>query len=136
MAVHHATELAKLTGATLHIVYAYQIVSTSHVAMATTFTTWIDDVEGVNQGIAAESELICSHAAAEAHREGLTVVTHARTGDPADVLVAVAEELGADLLVIGNRGMTGVRRFVLGSVPNKVSHHCPCNLLIVETSPA
>jgi nucleotide-binding universal stress UspA family protein len=39
----------------------------------------------------------------------------------------------ADLLVLGNRGMTGARRFVLGSVPNKVSHHCPCSLLIVDT---
>jgi nucleotide-binding universal stress UspA family protein len=45
----------------------------------------------------------------------------------------VAENVGADLVVVGNRGMSGVRRFVLGSVPNKVSHHSPCNLLIVDT---
>jgi nucleotide-binding universal stress UspA family protein len=56
--------------------------------------------------------------------------------DPADALMKVVEQTGADLLVVGNRGMTGARRFVLGSVPNKVSHHCPTNLLIVDTSEA
>jgi nucleotide-binding universal stress UspA family protein len=48
----------------------------------------------------------------------------------------VAKDAGADLLVVGNRGMSGARRFVLGSVPNKVSHHCPSNLLIIDTSEA
>ena len=42
---------------------------------------------------------------------------------------------GYDLLVVGNRGMTGVTRFLrLGSVPNKVTHHLPCSLLIVKTT--
>ena len=43
-------------------------------------------------------------------------------------------EQDADLIVVGNRGMSGVRRFVLGSVPNRLSHHCPSSLLIVDTS--
>ena len=50
-----------------------------------------------------------------------------------DALIDVAEQVNADLLVVGNRGMSGVRR-MLGSVPNKVSHHCPCTLLIVDTT--
>ncbi|HYM58651.1 MAG TPA: universal stress protein [Solirubrobacteraceae bacterium] len=33
----------------------------------------------------------------------------------------------------GNRGMTGAKRFLLGSVPNKVSHHAPCSVLIIRT---
>jgi nucleotide-binding universal stress UspA family protein len=45
----------------------------------------------------------------------------------------VAETVHADLVVIGNRGMSGVKRLVLGSVPNKVSHRCPCSVLIVDT---
>src|SRR5271165_4785842 len=133
VAVKHAARLAKLTGATLHIVYAYQVVSTSSVAMAGSLAPWTDDFETVNSGIAAESELVCERAAEQARREGVNVQTHARAGDPADMLIAVADQLDADLLVVGNRGMTGMRRFVLGSVPNKVSHHCPCSLLIVET---
>ena len=62
--------------------------------------------------------------------------THNVGGDPADALMRVATDTGADLLVVGNRGMAGARRFVLGSVPNKVSHHCPASLLIVDTSKA
>ena len=51
---------------------------------------------------------------------------YAREGDPADAILDVAEERGADLIVVGNHGMTGAKRFLLGSVPNKVSHHAPC----------
>ena len=45
----------------------------------------------------------------------------------------MAEEQGADLIVVGNKGMHGSRRFLLGSVPDKVSHHAPCSVLIVRT---
>jgi nucleotide-binding universal stress UspA family protein len=62
------------------------------------------------------------------------VETFAREGDPADAILDVAEEREADLIVIGHKGMTGARRFLLGSVPNKVSHHAPCSVLIVRTS--
>ena len=55
-------------------------------------------------------------------------------GDAPAALIHVANEVGADLIVIGNRGMSGKKRFVLGSVPNTVSHHSPCNLLIVDTT--
>ena len=57
------------------------------------------------------------------------------TGDPASVLIAEVEKVGADLLVVGSVGMRGARRFLLGSVPNKVSHHAPTDLLIVKTDP-
>lgn len=64
--------------------------------------------------------------------------TDARTktinGDPADKILEVAEEDNVDLIVIGNKGMTGAKRFLLGSVPNQVSHHAPCNVLIVKTT--
>jgi nucleotide-binding universal stress UspA family protein len=58
---------------------------------------------------------------------------HAPKGDPADSLIAAAREHDADVIVLGSRGMRGARR-VLGSVPNKVSHHAPCDVLIVQTS--
>jgi nucleotide-binding universal stress UspA family protein len=134
-AVHHAARLAKMTGATLHIVHAYQAVSVGSLAMAGTLPAWTEDLEEVNAGIADASESVCAHAASQVERDGVEVVTHALPGDPADLLVTVAEDVGADLVVVGNRGMTGVRRFALGSVPNKVSHRCSCNLLIVDTTP-
>ncbi|HYN36306.1 MAG TPA: universal stress protein [Actinomycetota bacterium] len=59
--------------------------------------------------------------------------TVAKEGPPADVLVSEAERLGSDLLVVGSVGMSGARRFLLGSVPNKVSHHVGTDLLIVKT---
>ena len=46
----------------------------------------------------------------------------------------VAEEQAADLIIVGNKGMTGAKRFLLGSVPNKVSHHAPCSVLIIRTT--
>jgi nucleotide-binding universal stress UspA family protein len=54
-------------------------------------------------------------------------------GEAAEVLINVAEREDADLIVVGNRGMTGPTRFLLGSVPNKVSHNAPCDVLIVKT---
>ena len=57
---------------------------------------------------------------------------HVLPGDPADVILQVAREVDADLIVVGNRGMHGARR-VLGSVPNTLSHHADCSVLIVQT---
>jgi nucleotide-binding universal stress UspA family protein len=65
---------------------------------------------------------------------GVDITPHVESGDPATVLVDTAEAGGFDLLVVGNKGMTGATRFFLGSVPNKVSHHAPVALLIVRTT--
>ena len=62
------------------------------------------------------------------------VSTMSVSGDPADMICEVAEKEGVDLIVVGNKGMTGAKRFLLGSVPNQVSHHSPCNVLIVKTT--
>ena len=62
------------------------------------------------------------------------VTTMSVSGDPADMICEVAEREGIDLIVVGNKGMTGAKRFLLGSVPNQVSHHSPCNVLIVKTT--
>ena len=66
-------------------------------------------------------------------RQGVAIEMHNVDGDPADMIIKMAESTHADLVVVGNRGMAGMKRFVLGSVPNKVAHHCPCSLLIVDT---
>jgi nucleotide-binding universal stress UspA family protein len=63
--------------------------------------------------------------------EGLDCRVSIDEGDPGDVLVRLAEECGADLLVVGNRGM---QRRVLGSVPNTVTHKAPCSVLVVKTT--
>ena len=64
----------------------------------------------------------------------INISTKSVSGDPADMICEVAEREGVDLIVVGNKGMTGAKRFLLGSVPNQVSHHSPCNVLIVKTT--
>jgi nucleotide-binding universal stress UspA family protein len=130
-AVRQAADLAKLSGATLSIVSAYSPVSGRRVqgeqAGAPTDVQYeIGPREDVN--------LILDAAAAEARKEGIEVQTHPVEADPADAILNVAEEAKADLIVVGNKGMTGARRYLLGSVPNNVSHHAPCSLLIVQTT--
>ena len=56
------------------------------------------------------------------------------SGDPASLLIDAADDSGDDVIVVGSKGMTGAKRFILGSVPNKVSHHAPCDVIIVHTA--
>lgn len=65
--------------------------------------------------------------------QGVDIDVRIENGHAAQVLIDVAERDGYDLLVVGNKGMRGIERLMLGSVPNKVSHHLPCSLLIVKT---
>ena len=67
-------------------------------------------------------------------KAGVEIDTKVVEGDPSSALVDTAESGGYDLLVVGNKGMTGASRFFLGSVPNKVSHHVGKSMLIVKTT--
>jgi hypothetical protein len=69
-------------------------------------------------------------------RHGVPYETHVARGEPADALIELAEEQEAALIVVGNKGMGGARRYLLGDIPNKVSHHAPCNVLILRTTDA
>lgn len=68
-----------------------------------------------------------------AQERGVEATHVARSGDPAQVLCEVADDYGADLLVVGSKGMN---RRLLGSVPNSVSHRAPCSVVIVKTDRA
>jgi nucleotide-binding universal stress UspA family protein len=129
VAVNHALELAKLSGAKLH---AVQVV---HPAIKTGFADSSGGQLEVDK-LREQAERSAAQLAAEAESRGVSIEVHSRGGeDVADTLIKTAQEVDADLVVVGNRGMNGMSRFVLGSVPNKVSHHCPCSLLIVDTEP-
>jgi nucleotide-binding universal stress UspA family protein len=65
--------------------------------------------------------------------DGLDIEIHAASGAPASVIVRVADEVGADLIVVGSKGMRGSRR-IIGSVPNSVAHNAGCHVLIVKTT--
>jgi nucleotide-binding universal stress UspA family protein len=130
-AVREAVELAQSVGAGLDIVSAYEPVSNQRLRAEARQAP--EDLQWtINPREDVEATL--REAAEEVHDAGVTVQTFAREGDPADAILDVAEERGADLIVVGNKGMTGAKRFLLGSVPNKVSHHAPCSVLIVRTT--
>jgi nucleotide-binding universal stress UspA family protein len=130
-AVREAVDMAKATGATLELVSAYAPVSEARLRAERR-----DAPEDVQWAInpKQEVELSLSDAAEIAREAGVEVNTHAREGDPADAILDVAEELNAGLVIVGNKGMTGAKRFLLGSVPDKISHHAPCSVLIVRTT--
>jgi len=130
-AVGQAIELAKAFGAQLSIVSAYSPASSRRVKGEQSEAP--ADVQ-YEIGPREDVILILDAAAAEAKAAGIEVQTHPVEGDPADAILNVAEETKADLIVVGNKGMTGARRYLLGSVPNNVSHHAPCSVIIVRTT--
>ncbi|HXR60130.1 MAG TPA: universal stress protein [Solirubrobacterales bacterium] len=130
-AVNQAMGLAKLTGAALSIVSAYAPASGRRVQAEQAGAP--ADVQ-YEIGPREDVNLILDAAAAEAKGRGIEVQTHPVEADPADAILNVAEETKADLIVVGNKGMTGARRYLLGSVPNNVSHHAPCSVLIIRTT--
>jgi nucleotide-binding universal stress UspA family protein len=130
-AVHQATELAKSVGARVDLVSAYEPVPNQRLAEERREAP--DDLQWmVNPREDVDATL--NEAAQEIQGAGVPVETFARQGDPADAILDVAEERGSDLIIVGNKGMTGAKRFLLGSVPNKVSHHAPCSVLIIRTT--
>jgi len=130
--VQRAIDLAAGLGARLQIVSAYEPVSDQRlhgeqVNVPADLQWMINPHDDVMALLGA--------ARVEAQAAGVDEVeTFARQGDAADAILDVAEEQRSDLIVVGNKGMTGAKRFLLGSVPNKVSHHAPCSVLIVRTT--
>jgi nucleotide-binding universal stress UspA family protein len=133
VAVSTAISLAAPGDSVLHIVTVGRhpitqgFVSPEVMAPVGAIDAWQDAEREVLDGV-------LSGAASEAEQHGVKVEVHSEFGNPAEVLCTVAERVGADLIVVGNRGMQGKRRVVLGSVPNSVSHHAPCSVLIVKTT--
>jgi nucleotide-binding universal stress UspA family protein len=130
-AVRQATELAKAVGAKIHLVSAFEPVGNQRLReerqqVPEDMSWMVNQREDVDATLKAAAEQI--------EEAGVEVETNARQGDPADAILDVAEEKNADLIVVGNKGMSGAKRFLLGSVPNKVSHHAPCSVMIIRTT--
>jgi nucleotide-binding universal stress UspA family protein len=130
-AVRQAADVAKKLGAELSIVSAYEPVSSQRLREERLQAPG-DVAHTISPKEDVEATL--ADAAKDVEKNGVKVDTVARQGDPADAILDVAEEHNADLIVVGNKGMTGAKRFLLGSVPNKVSHQAPCSVLIVRTT--
>ena len=130
-AVRQAVELAQAVKAKVELVSAYEPVPEARLRSERREAP--EDVQwAINPKEDVEATL--SDAAEIARGAGVEVETFPRRGDPADAILDVAEESDADLIIVGNKGMTGAKRFLLGSVPNKVSHHAPCSVMIIRTT--
>ena len=125
VAVALAVDLARQHGATLHVVTAFRAPGAVGGG-------------GISAGDPSAGEGLYQHAAEKmlaelaAGIEGIGVETHVGSGSPASVIVDYADEIGADIIVVGSKGMQGKRR-VLGSVPNTVAHNAACHVLVAKT---
>jgi nucleotide-binding universal stress UspA family protein len=129
-ALEQAGELAQALGATVHVVNCCKTPSGGALLAAAGGMAVAD--------VASDAEVrkfageIVTRARNRLRQLGVKAQGHVCSGDPADALINVAADEGAQLIVVGNRGMSGARR-ALGSVPNSVSHRATCGVLIVPT---
>src|SRR5207244_3556802 len=121
----------KTNQATLHVVTAFETASLARkqreLEEAPVDMQWAFNARD-------QIDITASDAAELAKSEGIDVQSHVLNASPADALIDVAAERDADLIVVGNKGMTGVKRYVPGNIPNKVSHRAPCSVLVVQTT--
>ena len=130
-AVAAAAEIARSGGSELHIVSGFR-PGTAAAGMAAAAGAPLVDT-GVHHAMLEEAARQVSEKAVEAFGEGLNAHAHAIPGDAVDVILDTAVGVGADLIVVGSKGMRGARRYI-GSVPNSVAHGAPCDVLVVKTA--
>jgi nucleotide-binding universal stress UspA family protein len=127
-AVQAAADIARSWGSELHIVTA---AKAPRPGMASaTGGPMIDS--GAGQALLEEAAKAVGETAVKKYGDDLKVHAHAAQGNPDDVILNTAVDVGADLIVVGSKGMRGARRY-LGSVPNSVAHGAHCAVLVVKT---
>jgi nucleotide-binding universal stress UspA family protein len=120
-AVAKAVEIAKQDGSELIVVHAQPDPNLGY-ALADDQSPYVERAHQIVRDVENK------------HAADISVRTIVREGEPAAVLLDIAQEEGVGLIIVGNRGMAGARRFLQGSVPNRVSHHAECDVLIVHTT--
>jgi nucleotide-binding universal stress UspA family protein len=123
-AAKRAAELATATGATVHVVCAYDRRAGSTVGGLGSDTFVVSSL--------TTAEEVAAQQAATFVSQGVQATSAAIADKPAEALLAEAVRLEAELIVVGNRRMQGVSR-ILGAVANQVAHNAPCDVLIVRT---
>ncbi|HEX8854004.1 MAG TPA: universal stress protein [Thermoleophilaceae bacterium] len=124
-AVDAAVEIAERFGAKVVLLSAFENGESAYpVEGATLELQWAKNPASLVREILQRTE-------DEVRRRGLECATLVDEGHPGDVIVRLAAECNADMLVVGNKGM---QRRVLGSVPNTVAHKAPCSVYVVKTT--
>lgn len=129
-AVDHAADLAAACGGRVHVVTAYRSLESLTLAPE----AMVVDLGGLVDPEADATKVAEEAAGRVRTKAGGDVEVHAVASDAASALLDVADNVGADVIVVGSRGMTSAAKVLLGNVPNKVSHHAGCDVLIVATA--
>lgn len=133
-ALRQAAALATLCGSTLSVAHAYEPVPASAVlTLGGAGTGLLVDPGELLLQQQADAVALLESAVADLEPGRPAHRVFALPGAPADVLLRLASDVQADLIVVGSRGMQGARRLLLGSVPNRISHHASCSVLVVST---
>jgi nucleotide-binding universal stress UspA family protein len=122
VAVDAAIDLVEQSQGTLHVVSAYTPVSGLPSSVPNEFRDTVQPDSLVRS--------VLDKHTARARLRGVSVEAHDRRGAPADAVHEVADQVAADLVVVGSKGMN---RRVLSSIPNSVAHQASCAVLIVKT---
>jgi nucleotide-binding universal stress UspA family protein len=122
-AVEVGTDLALRYGAKATVLTAIQ-----YPAYAAT----VDEVQGADEEQRAFAERAQREAIEYARMRGLDMSAAIVAGHPAEVIVDYAQRYGVDLIAMGHRGLSGLRRFLVGSVADRVVDHAPCMVLVVR----
>jgi nucleotide-binding universal stress UspA family protein len=132
LAAYTAVDLADKTNLELHIVYVQSIP----LSVPLSIDPDSDEIaiSGATEDIRQEAQWFLNAALKQVKaNDGTIARAHLRIGDkPDQQIITVAEEIGAGLIVLGSRGMGGVRRALLGSVSDSVVRHAHCPVLVVR----
>jgi nucleotide-binding universal stress UspA family protein len=121
-----AIDLAKESGAELHLLHAYEIPT----SIATAYGVALP--QAVWDGIEAAARSRLDERLARVEQAGLKGVDHVVGAAPSDAILDTAGEIGADLIVMGTRGLTGLRHVLLGSVAERTLRLAPCPVLTLK----
>ena len=150
IAVRHAAEVARACGSDLLILTAFRTPPTGveadwaaagpggrHEGSSAVFDDRVPpelEWQITDAAVAEEYAIEASRIAASLGVPTAKTHSISAPGDAASALISVAEERGADVIVVGSKGINKASRFLLGNVPNQVSHHAPCDVIIVHTA--
>jgi nucleotide-binding universal stress UspA family protein len=126
IAVNSAIDMAAAFSQPLHIVSAYHAAKGGSEGVPSEYAELMRT--------STEADTILVEAERRAQAKGVQTKTHPVDGDAADAILDTAEAVNAALIVIGNKGMSSKKRFLLGNVPSKVVHHAPCSTYVVHTT--
>ena len=124
-AVAHAARIAAQEGGELHLVTAFP--DAGHMR-----EKYNSSARSVDIDLRQVAEDALTRASSHVEAQGGKAVVHLVDNDAADALLDVAQEVGADLIVVGSRGLSKIERFTMGSVSHKVFHHAPCSVMVVK----